>query len=1111
MTNEKNYKPVRLECNGATKDFPFDFQVHKNNELVVKLIQRDTKAETTLTENTDYTIKLKKVGGNVALKNAYDETYDIELSRETSFLQKKKFQTSSGFQASEVENSFDRVSCALQDMDYNIEDFKTTFSADITTQLTTNKQALLAQVTSYKADTDAQIEANKQELLGIQDDFEDEVNTKISQVSEAASKINALDEAVNTAITAANTATEKADSAAEEANSAKEEVTKAKEQAQIATSKAEEVSQKVASSLTEIEAKTQDEINKIRQTGFYMQDGKLYYIDDEGNPQEFKQGGAGAGLVAGFLYKPTGAVDESENIFRYANGQICTANDSIKGLLAWINKQKTACPGMFCTEAEWQTAVTLSPFGQCGKYVINYVHEDFVILRCVKNSSTYVYKAVSVGDITQTTTTFTVHNSETGEDTDYTIPRYIIHKGAKLYSTTRPEEEMYIIDENDFHVLEEQKAIDDRTVAGDDCAFTVFLYKDDDGTSYHFDYVELSSNNPFESYFKQISIYDDIIESIRLPKIVNEQGCLDLTDCAITKTESLPNIKGTAKCSGGTAGFDNSTGALKSSGTKTTANAKTSSSFEDMITTLNLDASNYNAIYQDNAHVQQEAIQYPYVICVNTGVEEAERPINNYQVNNVYAYGMSQYYKGAMNNNSWLRSAGQWNSGTVYTGLYNWLLSRKNAGDSDVKAVNYKMTYSAENWSNIEKAFDGNLNTYTTGYYDSSVYIYLDFDTPVIIKGLTIEGINKAGSTGSASGTLALPDYEGTYDLHSIDENTGEATLLGSVVKEEGAQNTSYKLSLKCDNTEVTKLRLTCLRVPGDNSCLRPSRINEIQVDVVDTAISDYDWVLDTSNQTFRLPIKNGQEGVFASKAKGDGLGLGFSNGKSENGRGLVWSTSTPDHFLARASAYGLPAGTVTSAGGDDWTSGDVIGITLDPEKSGIAIDLTVPEGFNLYYYVGDTLQNVDMINIARITDDVSTAKTDALNAKTELDTYKANQVTYETDWFDISPSGVYAFTLTGEKIAQCDYSKLSVQLVCKVKTATGSFAVGDIVYPTFANYNGNSSAKELGTTVCFSGDVLTLVFGNDTNIVVGTGAANNPYTLPKANAQCKVILKGEI
>lgn len=180
MTNEKNYEPVRLKCNGATKDFPFDFQVYKNsktlkyNDLIVTLTDRETKEETILTENTDYVISTGAIGGNVATNVAYAENYDIEISRKTSHFQEKNFSTSSGFQASEVENSFDRVSCSLQDMDYNIETFKKEYSAETnkkienfeietTTKLEANKQELLTQVANNKADTDARIETNKKD------------------------------------------------------------------------------------------------------------------------------------------------------------------------------------------------------------------------------------------------------------------------------------------------------------------------------------------------------------------------------------------------------------------------------------------------------------------------------------------------------------------------------------------------------------------------------------------------------------------------------------------------------------------------------------------------------------------------------------------------------------------------------------------------------------------------------------------------------------------------------------------------------------------------------------------------------------------------------------
>ena len=164
------------------------------------------------------------------------------------------------------------------------------------------------------------------------------------------------------------------------------------------------------------------------------------------------------------------------------------------------------------------------------------------------------------------------------------------------------------------------------------------------------------------------------------------QGLTDLAQIGVIKNESLPNIKGTAIGNRTPWGWYGSSGAFSNGGdTSVPASsylAGLDSNTAGRSSTLLLNASHSSSTYQDNASVQQEAVQYPYAIVVNIGVEEAERPINNYQVNNVYSYGMSQYYKGDMTNLSWLKSAGQWNDGTVYTGIYNWLLEQMNAGVS---------------------------------------------------------------------------------------------------------------------------------------------------------------------------------------------------------------------------------------------------------------------------------------------------------------------------------------------------------------------------------------------------------------------------------------------
>ena len=188
-------------------------------------------------------------------------------------------------------------------------------------------------------------------------------------------------------------------------------------------------------------------------------------------------------------------------------------------------------------------------------------------------------------------------------------------------------------------------------------------------------------------------VVDDTAGTIRLPCVVNAQGLVDLALIGGIKSESLPNIKGTV---GGTNrtdtgettnGFKDFTGAFYNSGDVTDKVCATAEGTTFPTNGLGFNASRSSASYQDGAPVSQEAVQYPYCIVVNTGVDEADRPINNYQVNNVYSYGMSQYYKGDMNNNSWLKSAGQWNDGTVYTGMYQWLIEQMNAGVSGFVAT----------------------------------------------------------------------------------------------------------------------------------------------------------------------------------------------------------------------------------------------------------------------------------------------------------------------------------------------------------------------------------------------------------------------------------------
>lgn len=196
MTNEKAYSPVSYGCNGATVKFSFPWKILTQNDLTVYLKSADSVS--TLKLGVDYSVKYEEMGGEITTLETYATGNSIMIYRNVSNLQGKSYSTSPGFQASEIEKSFDSVSCNLQEMDYNIENFKTTFTTQIESEID-NLESVM--------------QDNKQELLTLQENFEDEVDNKLVVVSEAAEKIAEFEESVIVSVQASNVASEKAQEA----------------------------------------------------------------------------------------------------------------------------------------------------------------------------------------------------------------------------------------------------------------------------------------------------------------------------------------------------------------------------------------------------------------------------------------------------------------------------------------------------------------------------------------------------------------------------------------------------------------------------------------------------------------------------------------------------------------------------------------------------------------------------------------------------------------------------------------------------------------------------------------------------------------------------------
>lgn len=182
----------------------------------------------------------------------------------------------------------------------------------------------------------------------------------------------------------------------------------------------------------------------------------------------------------------------------------------------------------------------------------------------------------------------------------------------------------------------------------------------------------------------------------------------------------------------------------------------------------------------------------------------------------------------------------------------------------------------------------------------------------------------------------------------------------------------------------------------------------------------------------------------------------------------------------------GLPDGTLT------WKNKNIIrsvnNVTADENGN---VEITIPE--------------VDLSGLVKSVNSI----TPDSNGNVTLDvlTTPGNIIKWETDFFDIAPSGLYSFDLTNTPFANIPREAINIQMVGKVKTAQNGYKIGDYVYPQFGNYVGTvSKTKEAGSTPYISGNVLSIRFGDDDSFVV-PGPNGATSWLVKANVKVKLIL----
>lgn len=83
--------------------------------------------------------------------------------------------------------------------------------------------------------------------------------------------------------------------------------------------------------------------------------------------------------------------------------------------------------------------------------------------------------------------------------------------------------------------------------------------------------------------------------------------------------------------------------------------------------------------------LKQTKLKLYYFIQIATGVETEVNIKDTLELNNPFTFGMNMYFKGEMENISWLKSAGQQNPKALCPDFYNWVLTKANAGKDGFK------------------------------------------------------------------------------------------------------------------------------------------------------------------------------------------------------------------------------------------------------------------------------------------------------------------------------------------------------------------------------------------------------------------------------------------
>ena len=770
----------------------------------------------------------------------------------------------------------------------NNEDYSSKYYAQLSKDWATNSENNLNAVISQHEQITSEITQAREDistdLSGALLDIETSKNAGLTAINNA--KTSGVT-AVNTVKADSVSAVQKAQTTAE--TSIKSLQTSAEKSVKTGIANIE-TSKKNA--ISDITTAGTEQVANIKQTGFYMQDDKLYYINSDGETKEFKSGSVTA------LFD----VVEKDHIltFKESNG-----------------------------------------LAQLG---------------------TYVYKTGVAG-------------SRYGYPTFY-----------------------------NQCVKEMQAGTPTQTQLGDN---TVTLYKNDNGHIFY----DISNKDTIDTWYNTYGVawyygVDTVNKRIFLPRNdwFTQNG--STTEVGKFVEAGLPNI------TGGNlfyeAGFTNFEGAIYNSGT----GQGSKGSMDNDNPVGKFDASKSNAIYGKSTTVQPNSVKKIFYMCVgNTDVESAITDVVDITTseNDTIPLGWSTYQSVGTPSSAFLASLGQQNSGTLYPKFYNDFSAKigQKFGAGIIKEAH--TVYDPSKFTvvgNPTITSDGIASGFSASNYISLDTAILDTSRPWVIninyhsskQPVSIERI--VGFAKDDLGLVVAPSVKGfSLRMGGID------IPFPSSYK----QDTNYQLSFGWDMSQYFLIVNGKKQISKSTKALMPSYFYlgfktggtpeehvkgsidlskfSITVDgeevfkgtktVMPADVTDYDLVINQDDQTFRLPLLNGDESL--------------PDNSSDKITTQIFNSSHPYTATERVFVTGS---TLTSGGGSAYFShvllngkviareegdfanfqlilnkGDILTTTGTASDANAQINIAPVVGNGtLYYKVSNAVQNLELLDVAEVT-----------------------------------------------------------------------------------------------------------------------------------------------